>query len=528
MYYKLTLALKAIFICLIIKAQSISPLESTEECPNINITFNVNIPGKVNSPFVTPVAVNVPPLVTANAYNIKSSGASTTFSFQGKFLDYNNKQTFRVNYYDSNYSLQYHDFTYKRIKSLLTENPFSVIYPNQTKIVFPRCQIKTDTISFDNVQYGNPYETPPIAYGAVINYEYLLPSDWKLGQTVSDGKTWIASKNKVSITSDLSTGDSGVIRIRPVNTACGLGLKPGREATISISRPEPILSITANDNTNYLCSGSKSYTINGLPQGAIVVWSLTNPAVATIPPNSTGPSVVVTKAADAGVATLKAIVTHCSYTYTKTFDILSGPPQSIVINNFTNAIYCGEYNSFNVLPSNGNYYPYQASFRFVDATGVATFYSWKAPYGNGSSPMNWQGSADGNLDMFSKFSNSSILLRCTGSNACGSTSKDYYFSTSGCIVAKANYESNLNESLNKSLSIFPNPAKDILNIFFPNDLNMENTCVKILDMQGIEISTIKINSYNKVIPIYGLSSGIYLFKIYNNKKLITTKKVFKY
>lgn len=78
-------------------AQTINPLQNTEQCPGLNITFTVTISG-LDVTGVTGRALNVSPIVIQQPTNKTVSGGNVTFNFIGKFADYNNKQTFTVNY----------------------------------------------------------------------------------------------------------------------------------------------------------------------------------------------------------------------------------------------------------------------------------------------------------------------------------------------------------------------------------------------------------------------------------------------
>lgn len=84
--------------------------------------------------------------------------------------------------------------------------------------------------------------------------------------------------------------------------------------------------VTGPDNT---CS-SANFSIN-LPAGATVVWSISNPAIATIPANSTSPTVTVTKVGEKAIVTLTATVTHCTFTYAITKNIQIGTAQTPTI-----------------------------------------------------------------------------------------------------------------------------------------------------------------------------------------------------
>lgn len=137
------------------KSQSISPVETTEVCPDQEYTFTVTVPG--TGPSVSPQSINIPPYLTQGAYNISTSSSGiTTFNFKGRFADNNNKQTFRIQYTNSSGQLVDYDPGFKKIKSLLTASANSIIYPTPSSITSPRCQTTTHNISFNNIPYSNP------------------------------------------------------------------------------------------------------------------------------------------------------------------------------------------------------------------------------------------------------------------------------------------------------------------------------------------------------------------------------------
>lgn len=308
-------------------AQDILPSRSGDYCPGVNITFTVTLPGAQSVQSVTAEAVNVNPLVVQQPYNISVNSTGITFNFVGRFTDNNNKQTFRVRYTSQSRQSLTWDATYTKIRSLLQANPFSQIQPSPASITAQRCQIQTFSISFPNVSYGNPWEVPPISYGTVTNYEYLLPQGWSMNGITSNGSSWIAGDNSESITSNASSGNGGFIRIRPINTQCGSGLKPGQQAQIPISRPRPSLSISGNE---VICSGTANYSISGpVPPGATVCWSISSPTGAAIipAPPYCGATLPVTFNS-VGRATITATVTDCieSYTLSQKDIVLGLPP----------------------------------------------------------------------------------------------------------------------------------------------------------------------------------------------------------
>lgn len=70
-------------------------------------------------------------------------------------------------------------------------------------------------------------------------------------------------------------------------------------------------------------------------------------------------------------------------------------------------------------------------------------------------------------------------------------------------------------NLRDNISIYPNPARDVLNIVF-NEIITEPTPVEIYDTFGRMILFEKINKNNNSIDISAFSRGMYLLKVKNN------------
>ena len=66
-----------------------------------------------------------------------------------------------------------------------------------------------------------------------------------------------------------------------------------------------------------------------------------------------------------------------------------------------------------------------------------------------------------------------------------------------------------------TLSVYPNPATDILNINI-NNANFKNSNLSIYDITGKQIITTNMNGANAQINIEGLSNGVYFLNV-NNK-----------
>lgn len=291
-------------------AQTISPSQNNEYCPNVEYTFTVTIPKSYQSM----IGINGCYVTQQPSYPIGS-----TFTFKGKFGDSNQKQTFRIVYTDNSSQ----DFDFKKIKSLYFGTSCTAI-PNKAAVTVPLCQVVNIPVSFSNVGWGTAFESSDYCFGSITTYEYALPVGWKIGTTVSTGTNWIPGGNSVIVTSDLTDGANGYIYFRPTNN-CGSGLTNGTTpGVIPILRPAPNLTITGS--TDYICSGSATYTINGLPAGASVQWSISDHVNASIA-SSTLNTVTIARITpyDASVV-LTANVTACSANYTTTHLINLGKP----------------------------------------------------------------------------------------------------------------------------------------------------------------------------------------------------------
>jgi hypothetical protein len=298
--------------------QSISPVETLEFCPLQNITFTVTLP-RVQANTVPTVAswTNTPILVSGIDPNaITHTPTQTICTFVGQFRDVNINQVFKIDFTPNGGSATSYLPSFKKIKSLFYPNPpgsgpnspCQLLLANPTSITSPLCQITNHTIGVNSATKWSTYgEGNDFCWGTINDFEYQLPANWSIGGNTSNGSNWIAGGTSVTVTSDALNGENGVIRIRPRNT-CATGLANNiSPVIIQISRPVN-LSISG---ANSFCTGSSTYTLNGLPPNSTVSWSVNNTNTATIPNPSTGTSVVVTKVSD-GVVSLTATVTLCN------------------------------------------------------------------------------------------------------------------------------------------------------------------------------------------------------------------------
>ncbi len=120
-----------------------------------------------------------------------------------------------------------------------------------------------------------------------------------------------------------------------------------------------------------------------------------------------------------------------------------------------------------------------------------------------------------------------VLLGKT--NNFGATLDDVYFIKTDSLGNYGNYINTgyKDEIINNnvSLSIYPNPTSDIVNIGFSDKSNTINLKLKVVDLAGKEIEYYIINKYNNLIKISNLESGFYILQIYDANMLIKSAKI---
>ncbi|MDZ4807326.1 MAG: T9SS type A sorting domain-containing protein [Bacteroidota bacterium] len=462
----------------VVKSQpTISPSQNDEYCPDIEYTFTAT----VSKPFSSMIGVGGCFLTQQ-----PTPPVGTTFTFKGKFDDANQKQTFRIFHPDASQT----DFDFKKIKSLVYSTPCAQV-SNQATITVPRCQIVNIPISFTNVQWGTAFESPQLCFGSITNYEYQLPVGWSIGTSVSTGSNWIAGSNSVTVTSDLSNGLNGVILVRPRNT-CGTSLQNGQiTGQIPISRPAPT---TITGGAAVLCSGTSTYTLNLIPAGASVSWSLSNTTVASIPNPSTGNSVVVTRiGSGSGNTILTSTVSDCSGTY---------PPI-----NFTIAV---------GTPGTASLQVNESAFDFCN-TGYMQFdASLENP--SPSTSLQWSVSGSGARIKFSATGYTPVLdIKTSGTfeifgvltNSCGTSNY------SSGILNSADFWSSYCGSYRFSVS--PNPVKGNMNVIFdkPTKTN-ENITMRLYSVNSsstVKQWTLKGGQNQFNLNIADLKAGQYILEV---------------
>jgi len=70
------------------------------------------------------------------------------------------------------------------------------------------------------------------------------------------------------------------------------------------------------------------------------------------------------------------------------------------------------------------------------------------------------------------------------------------------------------------LLIYPNPANYVVNIDFPENYHVFNTKIEIIDINGKTMLKSKLSSRSTQLDVKGLTSGLYIVKIQNDKTFI--------
>lgn len=301
----------------------------------------------------------------------------------------------------------------------------------------------------------------------------------------------------MTVTSDMSTGDGGVIRIRPVNTACAPGLSPGQESYVAISRPAPTLVLGSTAEQICNVGQTASFTVTGLPPGATVSWSLSDPLSASLSSTS-GSTVTVTKTLPVNTfITVNAVVTHCVFTYPLSKQIALGTGRTTVFFS-DKQITC---------EAGGRPYFYGSAEGFTSATN----YEWYAKdMSNSANAFVLKDFGSSTTDFPLTKGNRYYTIRVKAYTPCGvvqSLDSDGQIWVPDCNTVK------------QTLLLTPNPAvSDEVTVSLPGDLNVSRQSpvmlqrVLLCDLTGKVLRTIKPVGKTVVIHTGGLLPGLYIIK----------------
>jgi hypothetical protein len=87
-----------------------------------------------------------------------------------------------------------------------------------------------------------------------------------------------------------------------------------------------------------------------------------------------------------------------------------------------------------------------------------------------------------------------------------------------CDTAYSVLSVSINDKLENNFKVFPNPTNDILNIHL--NYISSNTTFNLYDLQGMHISTQKLNDNQNAISLKKVPQGLYIYEISNSKEVV--------
>ncbi len=187
---------------------------------------------------------------------------------------------------------------------------------------------------------------------------------------------------------------------------------------------------------NSICSGSQTYTVNNLPQGATVIWTRTPTTTTNLTQNNN--IATLTKTSN-GLVTLTATISGCGQSYTITKNINVGFPYTLWNPNgctFPEAVLetgedSGPCNSQCYTPSDSKWW---CAAPVYNATNV----TWQKMYSLPANYSFWSGCWSGNKNFVSimfKSPNQFVELKTTITNPCGSIEQYYCFTSTNTLCS---------------------------------------------------------------------------------------------
>jgi hypothetical protein len=333
--------------------------------------------------------------------------------------------------------------------------------------------------SVSGVGRACPNDVAIYSVAPVTRAEYYI---W----TLPAGASIIGSSNTNIISVKFSPSFAGGSISVQAASACGIG--PARSRTIGTNLLTAPASI--NGPINGVCSAS-GVVYSATPVTGAISYLWTVPAGATIVGPSTGFSIAVdfSSSFSSGSVTCRA-VNNCGPGSTRSVSVKGSPATPNAISG-----------PLTVCPSGS--YAYS-----VGAITGATSYVWTTPAG---------AIITGGIDtkyitlQFGSYLSSGLSIGVRASNACGTSS----ISTLSGIAVVACPRVGENSSV-MSLTAFPNPTKEVLNITFSSDL-VANANLRLVDLTGRVVyneAREVVEGFNSTaMVVKGLASGVYTLQL---------------
>lgn len=389
----------------------------------------------------------------------------------------------------------------------------------------------------------------------VNNTTGITDYTWDLS---SAGNGWLYNGSAAAQT--ISTGTNNTITLTPVCGSTQSNIKAVVTAngntyntnSSAITYTQPTYSISGS---NVFCSGSSVYTVTGLPCNGSVTWSA-DPASGIVNMVQNNNEATLTKQND-GVVKLTATITNpnacSSATVIKSITVTVGTPK-IIAPSGAEGVFTLTGERFNYIGPGANY---------IVCPGENLIFSPYFPNDYTSPLTGHQWTISGSFNATGSLNLGSLFVTAPSSprqyfnftyqyqNICGWS--PLYYGYAGTMDCDAGEEpdrihpsekkmtgptNKLSSSVDMLLPtskeianfndvnvIFPNPARDIVNVTV-NSKTSETILIKIYNLFGEEIRKVKTSSQTTSINVADLPNGVYFIKVHSGQKL-TTHKIIK-
>lgn len=288
--------------------------------------------------------------------------------------------------------------------------------------------------------------------GALNNGGNITTTDWMYGNgvdpgdyTTTFGGTSAAAPQVAGVAALMLSLNPNLtepqVRTKLQQTATDMG-SGGFDNTFGYGRLNAYAAVMSALPTSFISGPSQvcpsaSYSITNQPAGTTVTWSSSNTSILTIN-SSTGAATRVGNGQVTITASIQYTAGCTAFRVTKTVNV-GKPIVSFTVNGqpFTNGQLCA------------------GQTHYIDVVGhdPMNSYSWSLQAGSNASF-----SGNGPSASFSDYNIACSGISLTASNSCGTTNTGLSICTKNCFVAAYN--------------VYPNPAKDYLNITFDDVTNL--------------------------------------------------------
>lgn len=338
---------------------------------------------------------------------------------------------------------------------------------------------------------------------------------WTIGSGWTNSGSMYTTSNIIFLTPSspsITPGSISVVAYFTNNNGNTSGYNVG---SCSVSRVTTFTS-DAVINGNNVCSGSSVFNITGLKVNENVIWSLSNPSLATLS-NSSNTQTTVNMTGVHGSGDLIATITNaCGQSVQKLFSLYSGPPSF-------NEFICFSADGHDFCSGLVDVQSSSMPFLGVKDRINASFSGMTSAERNNSANWEWE-KLNNNITLSKTLNVAKIGLiyfgqtgvKVRAKNACGWSDWQQLDFDIRAIFEYTSKSVSVNSDL---YEVSPNPANDVINVNLkkneiPVSDNLKKSQCELFDMQGNLKKKIVLEGKNDAnIVVSDLKKGIYLLKI---------------